>query len=190
MHILEDNENGRIAATALDAPAGFQAAGRRIHERDIELAAPKGIDPSPAEPMRPDEMLALGGFVSSRTIVQPMQCDVAGELLAQNFVGRLSDAAAHVWEETGIGIAKLRELGYGRVALEMKLTHHRPAKAGDALLIHSRAIHTGGKALQLHHEITRNSDGAPVATGQVVAVILDLKTRKSVAMPLAGPSGA
>lgn len=190
VHILEDIENGRIAATALDAPAGFQAAGRRIHERDIELAAPKGIDPSPAEPMRPDEMLALGGFVSSRTIVQPMQCDVAGELLAQNFVGRLSDAAAHVWEETGIGIAKLRELGYGRVALEMKLTHHRPAKAGDALLIHSRAIHTGGKALQLHHEITRNSDGAPVATGQVVAVILDLKTRKSVAMPLAGPSGA
>ena len=189
VHVLDDVENGRIAATALDAPTGFEVAGQQVSERDIALALPKGIDPSPAAPMRPVDVLSLGGFVSSRTIVQPMQCDVAGELLAQGFVGRLSDAAAHTWEMAGVGIARLRELGYGRVALEMKLTHHQPAKAGEALLIHSRAIPTGGKALQLHHEITRFSDGAPVATAQVVAVILDLKTRKSVAMPLGPHSG-
>ena len=190
VHVLDDIENGRIAATALDAPTGFLLSGPRVGEHDIPLALPRGLEPEPAEPMSPEEVLALGGFISSRTIVQPMQCDVAGELLAQNFVARLSDAAAHVWEMTGVGIARLRELGYGRVALEMKLTHHRPAKAGDALLIHSRSVATGGKALQLHHEITRYLDGAPVATGQVMAVILDLRTRKSVAMPTAGPAGA
>lgn len=190
VHLLEDIETGRIAATALDAPMGMEASGHQVHDRDIEQALPRGVDATPSAPMAPEEVLALGGLVSSRTIVQPMQCDAAGELLAQGFVGRLSDAAAHVWEVAGVGIARLRELGYGRVALEMKLTHHRPARAGDALLIHSHATPTGGKALQLHHEITRFADGAPVATAQVVAVILDLKTRKSVAMPLAGTAGA
>ncbi|RST87087.1 thioesterase [Aquibium carbonis] len=190
VHLLEDIETGRVAATALDAPTGIPAAGNQVRESDVEQALPRGVDAAPSLPMPPREVLALGGLVSSRTIVQPMQCDAVGELLAQGFVGRLSDAAAHVWEVAGVGIARLRELGYGRVALEMKLTHHQPAKAGDALLIHSHAVPTGGKALQLHHEITRFADGAPVATAQVVAVILDLTTRKSVAMPLAGSAGA
>lgn len=185
VHVLDNMETGQIAATALDAPSGPAAAGPRVHQRDIAPALPKGIAPEPAVPERPEAVLALGGLVSSRTIVQPMQCDATGELLAQGFVGRLSDAAAHVWEVAGVGIATLRERGYGRVALEMKLTHHRPAKAGEALLIHSRPILTGGKALQLHHEMSRFPDGAPIATAQVVAVILDLATRKSVAMPTA-----
>ena len=190
VHVLDDIETGRIAATALEAPGGFDAPGHRVRESAVGQALPRGLEPAPAEPLRPDEMLSLGGFVSSRTIVQPMQCDAAGELLAQGFVGRLSDAAAHVWEVAGVGIARLRALGYGRVALEMKLTHHQPARAGEALLIHSRPIPGGGKAMQLHHEITRFADGAPVATAQVVAVILDLTSRKSVAMPMAGPAGA
>ena len=185
VHILENIETGKIAASALEAPSGLQADGNRVEECDVEPALPKGVEAPPTEPMRPEEVLALGGFISSRTIVQPMHCDAAGELLAQGFVARLSDAAAHTWETAGVGIARLRELGYGRVALEMKLTHHRPARAGEALLIHSRAIRSGGKALQLHHEITRLADGAPVATAQVVAVILDLATRKSVNMPVA-----
>lgn len=185
VHLLDDLETGRIAATALDAPSGIRAPGRLVQETDIAPALPRGIAPEPAEPERPEDVLARGGLVSSRTIVQPMQCDAAGELLAQGFVGRLSDAAAHVWEVAGVGIATLRERGYGRVALEMKLTHHRPAKAGEALLIHSRPILTGGKALRLHHEISRFRDGAPVVTAEVVAVILDLATRRSVAAPTA-----
>jgi acyl-CoA thioester hydrolase len=189
VHVLDDIETGRIAATALDAPSGIEAPGHLVHERDIAPALPRGIAPEPAEPMLPEEVLARGGLVSSRTIVQPMQCDVAGELLAQGFVGRLSDGAAHVWEVAGVGIATLRERNYGRVALEMKLTHHRPAKAGEALLIHSRPAPTGGKALQLHHEISRFPDGAPVVTAQVVAVILDLATRRSVAMPNVAAAG-
>lgn len=188
VHVLDDLETGRIAATAIDAPSGFRADANRVSEREVELALPKGIEPDPSNPMKAGDVLALGGLVSSRTIVQPMLCDAAGELLSQGFVGRLSDGAAHVWEVAGVGIARLRELGYGRVALEMKLTHHRPAKAGDALLIHSRPIMTGGKAMQLHHEITRFPDGAPVATAHVMAVILDLTTRRSVAMPLASAS--
>ena len=190
VHVLDDIETGRIAATALESPGGFDARDHQVHEGGVEQALPRGLESAPAVPMRPAQMLSLGGFVSSRTIVQPMQCDAAGELLAQGFVGRLSDAAAHVWEVAGVGIGRLKALGYGRVALEMKLTHHRPAQAGEALLIHSRPIPQGGKTMQLHHEITRFTDGAPIATAQVVAVILDLKTRKSVAMPMAGPAGA
>jgi acyl-CoA thioester hydrolase len=184
VHILENIETGRIAATALEAPSGLAVPAHRVPETEIEPALPRGLEPGPSVPMPVSEVLARGGLISNRSIVQPGQCDAAGELLAQNYVARLSDGAAHVWETAGVGIARLRALNYGRVALEMKLTHHRPVRAGEALLLHSRGIPSRGKTMGLHHEMIRLSDGAPVLTADVVAVILDLATRRSVVPPV------
>lgn len=183
VHLLENLETGRIAATALDAPSGLAPSGNVVEADKVAMALPRGVGLAPAVPLPPDAVIDRGGIVSNRTIVQPGQCDAAGELLSQNYVARLSDAAAHVWEASGVGIARLRELGYGRVALEMKLTHQAPPRAGEAVLIHSFAWPTGAKTMMLHHEMTRLSDGTPLATAEVVAVIVDLKTRRSVEIP-------
>jgi acyl-CoA thioester hydrolase len=183
VHILDNIETGGIAATALEAPSGLSLAAHRVTESEVEQALPRGVAAGPSAPMPVSQVLSLGGLISNRSIVQPGQCDAAGELLAQNYVARLSDGAAHVWETAGVGIDRLRALNYGRVALEMKLTHHRPVRAGDALLLHSRGMPSRGKAMGLHHEMIRLADGTPVLTAEVVAVILDLATRRSVLPP-------
>ena len=51
------------------------------------------------------------------------------------------------------------------------------------LLLHSRPIALTGKIIRFRHELIRTSDGQSVASGEVVALVLDLKTRKAVAMP-------
>ncbi|MEQ9573278.1 MAG: hypothetical protein RLN95_14560, partial [Nitratireductor sp.] len=47
-----------------------------------------------------------------------------------------------------------------------------------------------GKTFRLRHEMKRLSDGAPLVTGEVVAVVLDLATRKTVALPATLCAGA
>jgi len=38
----------------------------------------------------------------------------------------------------GAGVVWVRENGLGRIAVEAKLSHFAPARAGDALMVHSR----------------------------------------------------
>ncbi|WP_157018664.1 acyl-CoA thioesterase [Mesorhizobium xinjiangense] len=182
VHLMESTETGALSATALDSDP-LPVPGATVEEAEIEKALPRSLDLVAATAKTPDEMLRAGGLASHRCIVQPGECNARGEMLEQFHVARFSDGAPFVWELAGIGTGWLREKNYGRVALEMKITHHRPALAGDALVQYSVPSTPGGKTFRLRHEIVRFCDNAPIATGEVVAVVLDLTTRKTVALP-------
>ena len=128
-------------------------------------------------------MISSGGLVSHRRIVQPAHCDSGGFMLQQHYISCFTDGAPHLWEHVNIGTQWLIEHGYGRVAVEMKITHHHPVRAGDVLLLHSRPLALTGKTIRFRHELIRTSDECSVASGEVVALVLDLKSRKAVAMP-------
>lgn len=181
VHLLENMETGVLAATALDAPPGLD--GPALPPSAAERALPRGFSGAPAAPRAPADILAGGGLASGWSIAQPAECDAWGNMLEQFHVGRFSDAAPHVWEHGGVAIAWLRKMKYGRVALEMKITHHQPARTGDALALHSLPSAVSAKAFALRHELTRLADGAAIATGEVIAVVMDLATRKTVHLP-------
>lgn len=181
VHLLENMEAGVLAATALDAPQGLDAPG--VPSTAVERALPRGFAAAPARPRGRQELVAAGGLVSGYSIVQPTECDAGGFLLEQFHVARFTDAAPHVWENGGVGIAWLRRMNYGRVALEMKITHHEAARAGDGLVLASLPSAVSAKAFSLRHELSRLSDGAPVVTGEVIAVVMDLATRRTVPLP-------
>ena len=50
-------------------------------------------------------------------------------------------------------------------------------------VLYSLPSRSGGKTLYLRHELVRLGDEEPLVTGEVVAVLLDLATRRTVAMP-------
>jgi acyl-CoA thioesterase FadM len=79
----------------------------------------------------------------------------------------------------------VRENGLGRIAVEAKLSHFAPARAGDALVVHSRVGPTRGKSVLLQHHLHRLPDGAPIARADVTALLIDIKTRRTVALPAA-----
>ncbi|MDN2566679.1 thioesterase family protein [Aquibium sp. A9E412] len=182
VHLMEDAETGRLAATALDWSSG--ALHRHTVAADeAEAALPRGLPADPLAPLAPDTVLAMGGLLSHRSIVMPGECDRRGRLAEQGHIGRFSDAAAHAWSHAGVTAGWLREHGRGRVAVEMKITHHLPAAAGEPLTLHSAVERASDRTVILHHMIRRARDGAAVASGAAVALILDLKTRRATTLP-------
>ncbi len=183
VHLMEDPVTGKLAASALDSPAGSLEPAFSVDADAVQAAMPRGVETSPATPVSGREILAGGGLVAHRSIVAPADCDAAGGMLEQSYVGRFTDGAPHVWEHAGVGIALLRARNLGRVALEMKITHHMAARPGDGLVLYSLPARSGGKTINLRHELVRFGDEAPVVTGEVVAIVLDLSTRKTVPLP-------
>lgn len=183
VHLMESVTSGKLAASALDGPFDGVSAFR-IHEHEVAAALPRGITEPPPAPLAGRDVLAAGGLVSSRSVVLPAECGADGAFLQYCHVGRLSDGAAQTWEHAGIGIAWLRRHNYGRVALEMRITRHAEARAGDLLAVYSNHAPLEGRTIRLRHEIIRVGDERAIATGEVVAVILDLTTRKTVALSL------
>lgn len=181
VHLLENVEKGVLSATALDAPQGL--SGPKVAAREVERALPRGLEAAPSSPLSGDDILEGGGLIANRSIAQPAECDAGGHMLEQFHVARFTDAAPHVWEQGGVGISWLRAMNYGRVALEMKITHHEAARAGDGLLLYSKPTGFSGKTFVLRHELKRLADGAPIVTGEVVAVVMNLATRKTVPLP-------
>lgn len=182
VHRLEDKGANQLAATALDAP--FPGQGRcRIPHSTVALALPRGLASDHLNALPPDQITDRGGLISHRSIVTPAECDSSGEVAEQFYVSRFTDAAPHVWENAGIGESWLTSHGYGRAAVEMKITHHQQSQGGDMLFVYSYAEIAGRKTIKLHHEVIRQPDQTAVVTCEVLALILDLKTRKSVPLP-------
>lgn len=180
-HFLEDAVTGALSATALDSPTGARHRDGVTELRAAE-AMPRGIGLAPETPLSAGAIAGLGGLAASRAIVGWDWCGKDGTMREQFHVTMMSDAAAQVWNTAGVGQDWLEANGYGRVAVEMKLTHHTPARVGDALVLQAALTALEGKTVHLRHEIAR-LDGAPVATGLVVALLLDHRTRRSVPMP-------
>lgn len=178
VHLMEDAATGALCATALDLPREPRAVAS-----GVELpapAAPRSYSAEPARPISAADLLARGGLVTHRRILQPADCDLRGEMLAQTYLSIGSDAAPHVWQHSGYGSAGLIRNGYGRIAVEMRLTHHRPGQAGEAVTMVSAPAEITGRTIRLHHELVRAADHSPLATLEVVAMLLDLSTRKSL----------
>lgn len=182
VHLLENAETGALAAIALEATSGL-AYRHQISPEQAEAALPRSAGSDPLQPIAADRILAEGGLLANASMVSPAECDVDGKMNAQYYIARFSDAAPHVWACAGLDTSWLRERGLGRVAVEMKITHHLPARAGEAIALYSVPRINGAKTLLLRHEIVRIADREPIASGEVVVLMLDLKTRRSQALP-------
>lgn len=182
VHLLENVEGGKLAATALDWP-GTVRPDIAVSEADLAAALPRSLDAEPFEPLSPQHVLDHGGLVSHRSIAAPAECALDGTMSQQTYVSRFSDAAAHAWASAGVDAEWLRRHDLGRMAVEMKVTHHAPGRAGDPLALYSYPSGVGGKTVTLHHELVRLSDGAALASCAVVALIVDLKTRRATGLP-------
>lgn len=182
VHRMENVQTGVLSATALEPPLR-ETCSQQADAGFAEPALPRSIATDPDQPETAKTMISSGGLITHRRIVQPAHCDAGGFMLQQHYISCFTDGAPHLWEHVNIGTQWLIQHGYGRVAVEMKISHHLPVPAGDVLLLHSRPIALSGKIIRFRHELIRTSDEQSVASGEVVALVLDLNTRKAVAMP-------
>lgn len=180
VHWMSHAGTGRLVATALDGGAPAFACPE-VPEAAVASALPRSVDVD--EGALPMSVMGADGWqATNRCWVSMDRCTAAGELTEQHLAAMLGDAAGHAWERAGVGVVMVREKGLGRIAVEAKLVHFAPARVGDALLLHSRVGPAQGRSIRLQHHLHRMTDGTPIARADVTALLIDMKTRKTVAL--------
>jgi acyl-CoA thioester hydrolase len=177
VHRLSEPATGRLAATALDTyesrpPAGLSAA-------IPEEAGPRSLAAEPADIAALD---ARRPTVTHRGRLDAWETGPGGHPYHRALVARISDAAAHFWERFGASEPWLAEHGYGRAALEMKLTRGAPCKAG-LVELRSGPLAAGGKTVSFFHLVRATDGGATIAAAEVTALLFDRARRKAVDLP-------
>jgi acyl-CoA thioester hydrolase len=166
-------------------------AAARAHLVDLpKHAQPRSIDieaPSVAavNPPSLDETEAMGMTEIGIGMVGNRDCDENGRMRNELYMGRISDAVVHFSRRMRpVDTGKERSLSkYGGAVLEYRLYYHGEVSLGDVVVVRSALKHVGEKANTLAHWLFNGNTGELVCSTEAVAITLDLKERKVVAMP-------
>lgn len=180
--------DGTLMATELNslglALAELQAKAPRAPVVGLpEEARPRGFSLAPDTPRSVATLTAQGSAATYRGLVSPRDCDATGIMTAQMHVARFTDAAGHFWDHIGLDRAWTEAHGYGRVAIELKLTHLADLKPGDPILVLSVMSEHARKTVTFRHHTINVRTGEPAAICHVTGVSLDLTTRRTVPWP-------
>lgn len=161
-------------------PQGLSIDALRVGVPDH--AAPRGLtfQPPRAVPSRA-EALAMGLAEAYRGAVRPDECDLDGVMRSDGVIARVWDGVPNLRNRgTGLGV---KEEGIGGAALEYRLLHLKPLRAGQLVTVTSGLRALGEKTTTWTHLLHDGETGAPVAAAEAVGVAFDLKARKAIPIP-------
>ncbi len=145
-------------------------------------AAPRGLPFGPAKAL-PDRATALAmGFAEAyRGAVRADECDRDGVMRPDGVIARVWDGVPNLRNRgTGLGV---KEEGVGGAALEYRLLHLEPLRAGQLVTVTSGLRALGDKTTTWTHLLHDGETGAPVGAAEAVGVAFDLKARRAIAIP-------
>ena len=146
---------------------------------------PRSIDLS--VPARPSATMAdadaIDAPVIGRGVVLPQHIDLAGRMMPEFFLGRVSDSVGHLlrpWREKVGREAEARgeSVKLGGAVLEYRLVYRRWPRAGDRFVIRSSGGFHKAKTHSFIHWLIDPESGEAWCTTEAVAVVLNLVTRK------------
>ena len=182
LHRLSEPARGFVAAGALDLyvppPSGDPGPDRMSPPEETR---PRGLPGGPARETRSlADLLALGYGETERSVVQPGQLGPDGVMSLAAIVGRISDSAAQAWAHAGIPPGEVEDKGRGRVALELKISPLRPARAGDAVVTVSGVTSVSRTAFRFREVLFDAATGEALAVGEKAVLMIDQDTRQPV----------
>ncbi|MEJ8473334.1 thioesterase family protein [Roseibium sp. H3510] len=188
---MHNTSTGELSATAIDGyePSSVSAKILRSRFKNVlspmpDEASPRGISTSPTGSRAAlDGLLAAGAEICFRGTVLPRHVCSDGRADDGFALSVFTDAVPHVWQKTPMTHAYMSERNLGRVAVEMKLTWVSPLKSGDMFVIVSAPTSVNSKTMNIRHHLYESQTKRLSAICDVVALVMDLETRKSVALP-------
>ncbi len=124
----------------------------------------------------------MPAFVTYRGAVHADELDRLGHMNVQHYMGRLSLAGFAVMEKIGLG----ESAPHGRRALSMlrcEIDFRRELTQGEITRIETTMQTVGTKSLTFGHRLIVEADGGLAMEAKIVAVCIDLDTRKSAPLP-------
>ena len=183
-HVLTNGVTGKLSATAVDT-----LIEGNIHQdfdtADFpDAARPRSLQIPPLDPVATRHAFQKGnGLISHLSVVSPQECNAQGFLSDQHHISRFSDAASHFWHHMGVSTKWLKDNGCGSVAVEMKVTRHKPVPVGTVTQITTWLDTIFGKSFSFRHQVMDLKSGEPLYSGAVTALLMDFATRRATELP-------
>jgi acyl-CoA thioester hydrolase len=99
------------------------------------------------------------------------------------YVAKFDEATWQLFTAIGLAPARLRAERLGMAGVEQHIEYKRELFAGDAISVTSAILEIRDKVIRFAHEMRNDETGEMAARTVLVAVHLDLATRKARALP-------
>ena len=132
---------------------------------------------------RPPQNYSREAFISCKSAVNTWDLDYEEMGSSQFKIGCVSDAATHLFTYCGADFNWRNEYDIGPAALDYSVRYFKDAPLGMAVTIHTNFTKIGNKSLKFFHHMVDDSTGDVIMDIEIVAVLFDLKKRKSLVVP-------
>ena len=140
-------------------------------------------DLRPLTDNRPPKLYSRDAFISCKKAVNTwdLNHDLMGS--SQFKIGCVSDAATHLFTYCGADFNWRNEYDIGSAALDYSVRYYKDAPLGMAVTMYTNFTKIGNKSLKFIHHMVDDSTGNVIMDIEIVAVLFDLKKRKSMVVP-------
>ena len=132
---------------------------------------------------RPPQNYSKDAFISCKSAVNTWDLDYEEMGSSQFKIGCVSDAATHLFTYCGADFNWRNEYDIGSAALDYSVRYFKDAPLGMAVTMHTNFTKIGNKSLKFIHHMVDDSTGDVIMDIEIVAVLFDLKKRKSLVVP-------
>ena len=132
---------------------------------------------------RPPQNYSREAFISCKSAVNTWDLDYEEMGSSQFKIGCVSDAATHLFTYCGADFNWRNEYNIGSAALDYSVRYFKDAPLGMAVTMHTNFTKIGNKSLKFIHHMVDDSTGDIIMDIEIVAVLFDLKKRKSLVVP-------
>lgn len=132
---------------------------------------------------RPSSKPSKIAFISCKKAVNTWDLD--HKLMGSNQfkIGCVSDAATHLFTYCGADYNWRTEYNIGSAALDYSVRYFKKAPLGMAVTMYTNFTKIGNKSLKFIHHMVDDASGDIIMDIEIVAVLFDLKKRKSIEVP-------
>jgi acyl-CoA thioester hydrolase len=122
-------------------------------------------------------------FAAHAETVRPEWIDYNGHMNVAYYVLVFDHATDALFDALGLGAAYRRAIEHTLFAVEQHILYEREVAQGTRLRVESRVFGVDGKRLHFGHEMFHAEEGWRAATIELMAVHIDLATRRSSPFP-------
>jgi acyl-CoA thioester hydrolase len=122
-------------------------------------------------------------FASDRIVVRPEWIDYNGHMNVAFYVCAFDLALDEVFEFLGLDRDATQRTGISSFTVEMHITYQRELKEGDRLRITTQLVGFDAKRMHFVQCMYHAEEGYLAATDEWLIVCVDLRQRKSIAIP-------
>jgi acyl-CoA thioester hydrolase len=139
--------------------------------------------PEPAELQMPDMEVSGTPLFESRGIVEPGWVGANGFMGVAYYVYAFDTLSPWVHRHVGLTRAYRSATQTSTFVLEANLVVEKPLRAGDPIRFTSQLLGFDAKRVQVISSIYHDAEGWLAATYEVIVLFVDMRARRSMAMP-------